>query len=87
MALDTVEISMTTLTELLDYRREYFKICDEFKVPIDRRHEPQVAQSIIERIHTYLTSYLIRRNATEQSNGAAFVPPLPIPLVDPETTT
>jgi hypothetical protein len=82
--MDTTEISVSLLTELFNYRREYFLICDEFKIPLERRVESSIAKSIIERIHQYLTSYVMRRSIAERENGAAFPTPPAVVITDPE---
>lgn len=72
------------LAELLDYRENWFKLCKYFKVSPDDRRAFYKADQMIERINTYLTSYVGRRSIDERESGAAFRDPTPTPLPDPE---
>lgn len=80
---DTVEVPVDFLTLLLNYRREYFILCEEFKIPDQRRSEKGIAVAIIERVHTYLTSYVARKSIAERENGAAFRASPPVVVQDP----
>lgn len=71
------------LTDLLNYKREYFKICELFKIPLQQRSWPNVGAAVIERVHTYITSYIAKRSLTERDNGAAFPPLEPVTIEDP----
>lgn len=81
---DFTLVSTEELTDLLNYKREYFKICDEFKVPVQQRGWPTVGRNIIERIHTYLTAYVGRRSIAEKEVGSAFRDGPPPEILDPE---
>lgn len=77
------EVDVELLTDLLNYRRQYFKICDKFAILTEKRGEEWAGNGIIERINTYLTSYTLRKLVTEKEGGQAFREGPTTPLLDP----
>lgn len=75
---DVIEIEVDRLTTLLNYRKEYFKLCDLFNIPPDIRDYPNAGDNIIERIKTYQTGYILRKSAAEKELNTAFeeLPPV-----------
>lgn len=82
-----ITIEVSALTDLLDCKREYNKICDEFKMNPEDRSKNGAADAILERVHTFLTGYILRRSVTERENGAAFRQTAPIEVKDPDHET
>lgn len=69
---DLVTIPVDFLTELLNIRREHFKVCDTFKIPEEIRGNIGVGDGINERIRQYTTSYIMRKTIVEKQAGSAF---------------
>ena len=73
MDQEMISIPVAQLTELLDIRREYFKVCDIFKIPTLLRGQYWVGNGIVDRIHTYLTAYTIKETMAKKETGASFL--------------
>lgn len=84
---ETVEVTIQFLTDLLNIRREHFKVCETFAIPVEKRGEAWVGDGINERIRTYLTAYNIKKSIVERENGAAFRDKLAPAISDPVLET
>ena len=78
-----ITIPVKELTRLLDIRREHFKVCGIFNIPVEQRGEEWVGKGIIERINTYITGYIMRKSVAEKELGAAFREEINVKIQDP----
>ncbi len=73
------EVDIDLLADLLNYRRQFFKVCDKFEIPVERRGEHWVGEGINQKFDNYKTSYALRKQIIKQSDDSIY--PLPDPLL------
>lgn len=86
MTPEVLEILAQLAEERNKYKRGWDAVCDEFKIPQEDRLKDATPRFVIERLHTYLTGYIMRKSVVERETGAAFRDPTPPTLPNDITT-